>query len=85
MRRLADFISPSALGGAAVWIVVVVAYVSWAIPHYTNVGEGPGNREVPVGTGVDVTAVVLLAIAIATTLTACLAGIVILLRRWSSR
>jgi hypothetical protein len=85
MKRFVDFISPWAPTGASVWIIVMAMYVNWAIPHYANVGEGPGLHDVPVGTWVDVTAVVVLAIAIATTITACLAGIVVLLRRLRSR
>ena len=41
MRRPLDFISPWALAGIAVWMVIVVVAYNWAIPIYANIG-GPG-------------------------------------------
>jgi len=86
MKALRSFVSPWALAGLAVWIVVLGAVANWAIPVFANVGSGPGCESPPcqpnwmptdwlpvLGTGV-ITATIVVAV---------LAGAVLLVRRRS--
>jgi hypothetical protein len=41
MKAFSSFVSPWALVGLAVWLVVMVIAYNWAIPIYANLG-GPG-------------------------------------------
>jgi hypothetical protein len=35
------FVSPWAIGGVVLWLVVLVVVTQWAIPVFANVGSGP--------------------------------------------
>lgn len=41
MKAVLSFVSPWALAGIALWLVVLVIAYNWAIPIYANIG-GPG-------------------------------------------
>ena len=75
MKRLLDYVSPWALAGVAVWLVMMVTAYNWAIPIYANVGSHPETFSV---TQPDTT---IFAIVVASIVTVILAGIVVLARR----
>lgn len=86
MSRLHEFVSPWALAGLGVWIVVLGVVANWAIPVFANVGSGPQCEVLPCEPNYLTTEwfpVLATGVITASVVTAALAGVVLLLRRRS--
>lgn len=83
VRRLLGFVSPWALAGIAVWMVILAIAHNWAIPLFTNASTGPQCADTPCPPPallVDQPGALVFALVAASVVTALLAGVVVVAR-----